>query len=139
MMITAAGSNRMCHMNIWPKLVTLNHAPMPAAFNASFAWNAIHSESKLVCTRYPVNAATIEIRNENTPVIQVRTRCPRQAAIQNLPHRWMTMKKKKNSTLHRWTLLTKCPRDDRWYHIGPFRLNTTPEAMTKTSEAIAPI
>ena len=72
-------------------------------------------------------------------MIQVRTRCPRQAAIQNFPHMWMTMKKKKNSTLHRCTLLTKCPSELRWYHIGPLRLRITPDAMMNRSDAIAPI
>ena len=38
-------------MNICPKLVTLNQAPIPVALIASFAWKAIHSESKFVCTR----------------------------------------------------------------------------------------
>ena len=34
---------------------------------------------------------------------------PRHAAMKNLPHKWMTMKKKKSSTLHRWNEFTRCP------------------------------
>ena len=34
---------------------------------------------------------------------------PRQDAMKNLPHRWMTMVAKNGSTLHRCTELTKCP------------------------------
>ncbi len=44
-----------------------------------------------------------------TPVIQVRARRPRQAAIQNLPHRWITRKAMNSSTLHRCMLLKKWP------------------------------
>ncbi len=50
-----------------------------------------------------------EAANAITPVIQVIARRPRQAAIQNLPQRWITMKAMNSSTLHRWTLLKKCP------------------------------
>ena len=39
--------------------------------------------------------------NAITPVIQVIARRPRQAAIQNLPQRWITMKAMNSSTLHR--------------------------------------
>ena len=52
-----------------------------------------------------MKAVTTEAMNAITPVIQVSARRPRQAAIQNLPHRWMTMKAMNSSTDHRWTLL----------------------------------
>ena len=71
------------------------------------------------------------------PVIQVNTRPPRQAAIQNLPHRWITMVMKNSSTLHRCTLLTKCPSPETWYHCGPFSASTHPETMMITREALA--
>ena len=58
-----------------------------------------------------MNAAATETRKEITPVAQVSRRFPRQAAMKNLPHRWITMKKKKASTLHRCRELTKCPVD----------------------------
>ena len=51
----------------------------------------------------------IAATNATTPVIQVSARRPRQAAIQNLPHRWMTRNAMNSSTLHRWTLLKKWP------------------------------
>ena len=53
--------------------------------------------------------STIEARKATTPVIQVRLRRPRQAAIQNLPHKWMTSSAMNSSTLHRCRLLKKCP------------------------------
>ncbi len=56
-----------------------------------------------------MNAAAIEIKNVIAPLIHVRLRPPRQAAMKNFPHRWMTMKKKNSSTDHRWMLLKKCP------------------------------
>jgi hypothetical protein len=81
----------------------------------------------------------METAKDTTPVIQVSSRPPRQDAIQNLPHRCTTMNRKKNSTLHRWVELTKCPNDDTCHQLGPLRLSTTPEAMITTSEAMAPI
>ena len=54
-----------------------------------------------------MNAVPTEARKQTTPVIQVKARLPRQAAIQNLPHRCTTMKTKNSSTLHRCTLFTK--------------------------------
>src|SRR5262252_1768177 len=74
---------------------------MPTALSPSLACVEIHCESKLDCTRYPVNAVPIEPRNATAPVTQVSARAPRQAAMKNLPHRWITMTKKNSSTLHR--------------------------------------
>ena len=65
------------------------------------AWPPIHCESKLDWDRKPVNEVPIEIPKSMMPDIQVRARLPRQAAIQNLPHRWITMNPKVISTLHR--------------------------------------
>ena len=53
--------------------------------------------------------STTEAANATTPVIQVIARRPRQAAIQNLAHRWMTISAMNSSTLHRCRLLKKCP------------------------------
>ena len=53
--------------------------------------------------------STTEATKATTPVIQVRARRPRQAAIQNLPHRWMTSSAMNSSTLHRCRLLKKWP------------------------------
>ncbi len=53
--------------------------------------------------------STTEATNATTPVIQVHVRRPRQAAIQNLPHRWMTSSAMNSSTLHTCRLLKKCP------------------------------
>ena len=39
----------------------------------------------------------MDITKATPPVIQVMVRFPRQAAMKNLPHRWITMKKKKSS------------------------------------------
>ena len=66
----------------------------------------IHCALKLDWDRNPVNEVPMEARNSTTPVIQVSARLPRQAAIQNLPHRWTTMNPKNSSTLHRCTELT---------------------------------
>ena len=82
---------------------------MPVELIPSLAWVPIHWASKFCCERYPVNAHGTATRNVIAPLIQVRLRPPRQAAMKNLPHRWMTMKKKKSSTAHRWMLLKKCP------------------------------
>ena len=51
----------------------------------------------------------MDTKKATTPVTQVSIRGPRQADIQNLPHRCMTMKKKNRSTLHRCKPLKKCP------------------------------
>ena len=56
-----------------------------------------------------MNAAATDTRKEMTPVAQVSRRFPRHAAMKNLPQRWITMKKKKASTLHRWSEFTKWP------------------------------
>ena len=53
--------------------------------------------------------STIEARKATTPVIQVIARRPRQAAIQNFPHRWITSSAMNSSTLHRCVLLKKWP------------------------------
>ena len=53
--------------------------------------------------------STTEAMNATTPVIQVNTRLPRHAAIQNLPHKWMTRKAMNASTLHMCRLLKKWP------------------------------
>jgi hypothetical protein len=56
-----------------------------------------------------VKHSTTEARNATTPVIQVSARRPRQAAIQNLGHKWMTSSAMNSSTLHTCRLLKKCP------------------------------
>ena len=55
----------------------------------------------------------MEARNATTPVIQVIARRPRQAAIQNFPHRWMTMKTKNSWTLQKCMLLVNRPERRR--------------------------
>jgi hypothetical protein len=50
--------------------------------------------------------------------------------MKNLAQRWMTMKKKKSSTLHRCMLLKKCPIFDRCHHDGPSNARTQPLAIT---------
>jgi hypothetical protein len=44
-----------------------------------------------------VKAVPMEPRNATAPVIQVRARRPHQAAMKNLPHRWMAMTKMNSS------------------------------------------
>ena len=75
--------------------------------------------------------STIEHTNATTPVTQVMARRPRQAAIQNFPHRWMTKKAMKASTLHRWRLLKKCPTELVCHQSGPPMAMTMPEAITR--------
>jgi len=49
------------------------------------------------------------------------------------------MKRKKNSTLQRCTLFTKCPSEERCHQLGPLRLRTTPDTIITASDAIAPM
>jgi hypothetical protein len=106
MMATSAmGTRTMCHMSIWPKFITLKNAPTPTELNASLPLVEIHCESKFCWDTYPVKHSMTEATNATTPVIQVQARLPRQAAIQNLPHKWMTSRAMNSSTLHRWRLL----------------------------------
>ena len=72
-------------------------------------------------------------RNVTAPVIQTRDRPPRHAAIQYLPHRWTTMKKKNSSTAHRWTLLKKWPMLDTCHQVGPLSARIEPEKMITAS------
>src|ERR1700754_4164293 len=73
-------------------------------------------------------------RKVTAPVIHTRARPPRHAAIQYLPHRWMTMTKKNNSTDHRWIELKKWPTPVSCHHPGPFRARIDPDAMITASE-----
>jgi hypothetical protein len=113
----------------------LNQAPTPTEFKPSLACVEIHCESKFDCKRYPVNAVPMEPRNATAPVTHVMARLPRQAAMKNLPHRWITMVKKNSSMLHRCRLLTKCPSGEAWYPCGPSRASTAPLTRTTTSAA----
>ena len=79
--------------------------------------------------------STTDATKATTPVIQVRRRRPRQAAIQNLPHRWMTMKAMNASTLHRWRLLKKWPTGSVCHQSGPPKAMTKPDTMTSPSVA----
>src|SRR5215475_5002760 len=108
---------------------------MPTAFRPSLACAEIHCESKFDCERYPVNAVAIDPTNATAPVIQVRVRRPRQAAMKNLPHRWITMVAKNSSTLHRWVELTKWPAEEVCHHAAPFTVSRTPETSTYSSAA----
>ena len=74
--------------------------------------------------------STTEATNATTPVIQVILRLPRQAAIQNLPHRWMTKKAMKASTLHKWRLLKKCPTALVCHQSGPPTAMMMPDRIT---------
>src|SRR5437762_8841293 len=71
----------------------------------------------------------MEPRNATAPVTQVIARRPRQAAMKNLPHRWMTMVKKNSSTLHRCRPLTNRPTEEAWYHCGPSSASTDTELV----------
>ena len=51
--------------------------------------------------------------------------------MKNLPHRWITMKKKKASTLHRCSELTKCPAEDTCHQLGPIMARMQPVMMTQ--------
>jgi hypothetical protein len=66
-----------------------------------------------------VNAVPIEPRKATAPVIHVSARLPRQAAMKNLPHRWITMNAMNSSTLHRCRLLKKCPIPEVCHQAGP--------------------
>ena len=79
--------------------------------------------------------STTEATNATTPVIQVMLRLPRHAAIQNLPHRWMTKKAMNASTLHRWRLLKKWPTGLVCHQSGPPTAMMIPERMTSPSVA----
>ena len=103
------GMSTMCHISIWPKFMMLKKAPTPTGLKASFPLAEIHCESKFCWETYPVKHSTTEKRKATTPVIQVMARLPRQAAIQNLPQRWITSSAMNSSMLHRCRLLKKWP------------------------------
>src|SRR5581483_2599375 len=96
---------------------------------------AIHWESKFCWDRYPLKHSTTEARKATTPVIQVSARRPRQAAIQNLPHRWMTSSAMNSSTLHRCRLLKKCPTRLVCHQSTPPRAIAKPLTITTPSAA----
>src|SRR5664279_2880879 len=125
----------MCHSNIWPGSRTLKKAPILTAFSPSLACVEIHCESKFDWERYPVNAVPIEPTNATAPVTQVNPRLPRQAAMKNLPHRWITMNTKNNSTLHKCVEFTKWPADETCHHSAPLTVNTTPVTRTTRNAA----
>ena len=81
-----------------------------------------------------MSAHGIATRKVIAPVIQTRERPPRHAAIQYLPHRWMTMKKKNSSTDQRWMLLKKWPMPVKCHQAGPLRARIVPEPMITMSE-----
>ena len=57
---------------------------------------------------------------------QVSARRPRQAAIQNLPHRWITINAKNSSTLQRCTEFTKWPEGRGVPPAAPPTVRTRP-------------
>src|ERR1035437_154402 len=132
---TTRGSSTMCHISICPGLSTLKKAPAPMEFRPSLAWPPIHWESKFDCDRKPVNDVPIEIPKSMMPLIHVRARLPRQAAIQNLPQRWTTMNPKHISTLHRCTGLKKRPSEETCHQAEPPIARKHPEATTTTRDA----
>lgn len=77
----------------------------------------------------------MEATNATAPVIQVGCRLPRQAAIQNLPHGWITMKKKNSSVLQRCRLLTNSPTLELCHHAGPSNASHAPDARIITNAA----
>ena len=129
------GISTTCHSSIWPKFIKLKNAPTPTALNASLPLVAIHWESKFCWDRYPVKHSTTEARKATTPVIQVAARRPRQAAIQNLPHRWMTSSAMNSSTLHRCRLLKKCPTGLVCHQSVPPSAIATPLTIATPSAA----
>jgi len=84
-----------------------------------------------------VKHSTIEARKATTPVTQVIARRPRQAAIQNLPHRWMTISAMNSSTLHRCRLLKKWPTALVCHQSGPPSASANPLTITTPSAASA--
>ena len=77
----------------------------------------------------------IDTRKAIIPVIQVLARCPRQAAIENLPTRCTSMNTKNSCTDQKCRLLNQCPVLDTWYQVGPLKARTMPEAMIMPSAA----
>ena len=69
-------------------------------------------------------------RKVTAPVIHTRLRPPRHAAIQYLPQRWTTMKKKNSSTDHRWMLLKKWPTLETCHQVGPLIARIVPDRMS---------
>jgi len=78
----------------------------------------------------------MEATNATAPVTQVIWRLPRQAAIQNLPQRWMTMKKKNSSVLHRCRLLANSPTLEVCHQVGPSNASHAPETSTTAKAAM---
>ena len=82
-----------------------------------------------------MKAVPIEATNAATPVTQVIVRRPRQAAIQNFPHRWITMNMKNSSTLQRWSEFTKWPTDETCHQAEPPTVSTMPDPSTSVRAA----
>ena len=79
--------------------------------------------------------STTEAMKATTPVIQVIARRPRQAAIQNFPHRWMTRKAMNSSTLHRCRLLKKWPTGLVCHQSTPPIAMANPDTIATPSAA----
>ncbi len=129
------GTSTTCQSSIWPRSIARQMAPIPAALKASLPDAEIHWESKFCCDRYPVKHSTTEAANAMTPVIQVAARRPRQAAIQNFPHRWMTSSAMNSSTLHRCRLLKKWPTGLVCHQSTPPSAMANPDTIATPSAA----
>ena len=79
--------------------------------------------------------STTEAMKAITPVIQVAARRPRQAAIQNFPHRWMTSSAMNSSTLHRCRLLKKWPTGLVCHQSTPPSAMANPDTIATPSAA----
>src|SRR5215472_2707829 len=90
---------------------------------------------RLCCDRYPVKHSTTDAANATTPVIHVAARRPRQAAIQNFPHKWITISAMNSSTLHRCKLLKKCPTGLVCHQSTPPRASANPDTTATPSAA----
>ena len=132
---SAMGTSTTCQSSIWPKSIARQNAPMPTELKASLPLAEIHCESKFCCDRYPVKHSTTEAMKATTPVIQVIARRPRQAAIQNFPHRWMTRKAMNSSTLHRCRLLKKWPTGFVCHQSTPPTARANPDTIATPSAA----
>ncbi len=77
----------------------------------------------------------METMKATTPVTQVARRRPRQAAMKNFAHRWMTMKKKKSSVDQRWSEFTNNPARETCHHAGPSMAMTAPDKRTTRKAA----
>ena len=121
----------MCHMSIWPKLRTLKNGAGAGGVDAVLGLGADPLGVEVLLGQVAGEGGPDRNDEGDDPGDPGGRRLPRHAAMKNLPHRWMTMKKKKTSTLHRCREFTKRPTVDTCHQVGPKMASTQPVRITQ--------